>query len=446
MPQTIGDKKVFSLFEVCSSIKKTLELRYSSKFWVRAELMKLNYYKYSGHAYPDLVQKDDGRVVAQLRAIIWKSDLIKIQSAFFRELNEPLKDGMEILFEASIVFDAVHGLSLRIHQIDTSFSLGMLEREKLETIAKLKSIGIFDLNKSRTFRDLPKNVAVISVETSKGWSDFQKVVEPYKQKYGLFFMLFPALLQGDEAVASIRQQLRRILSVQNSFDMVMIIRGGGGEAGLSCYNNFDLCSDIATFPLPVLTGIGHSTNQTVAEMVAFHHAITPTALAEYYLDIFHQRERELQSLGEFIVKQATFALKIHKSHIKNIHAKIHTSVPRKLANEHTKIASLIHSYQNSITRAFKEFFNRLRFERNSLVRFVEFHLKNYFKELSTTERIIQIQNPENILKKGYAYITSGKETIRTIKQLKKHQLITITMKDGIVDADVLNIQIQKNEQ
>jgi exodeoxyribonuclease VII large subunit len=445
MPQTFGDKKVFSLFEVCSSIKKTLDERYTSRFWVRAELMKLNYYKYSGHSYPDLVQKDDGRVVAQLRAIIWKSDLLRIQSAFLQVLNEPLKDGLEILFEASITFDAVHGLSLRIHQIDTSFSLGMIEREKLETIAKLKSRGVFELNKNRSFRDLPKNVAVISVETSKGWSDFQKVVEPYTTKYGLFFMLFPALLQGDEAVASIRQQLRKILSVHTSFDMVMIIRGGGGEAGLSCYNNYNLCSDIATYPLPVLTGIGHSTNLTVAEMVAFHHAITPTALAEYYLDIFHKRESELKSVGHAIVKQVTFALKIHKTQIKNILIKTTSSFPRKITYQQFKISSLIHTYQSNIFRIIKAQHGRLDFEIVTLIKSGQSQLKKYNRELSTIEKIIQIQNPENILKKGYAYITANKRTIRSIKQLKANQEIIITMKDGIVNADVLKIQTKKDE-
>ncbi|MFN4299613.1 MAG: exodeoxyribonuclease VII large subunit [Thermaurantimonas sp.] len=440
MPETTGDKVIFSLLEVCNSIKKTLDARYTSRFWVRAELMKLNYYKYSGHAYPDLVQKDDGRIVAQLRGIIWKSDLLKIQTAFQRDVNQSLTEGIEILFESSITYDPVYGLSLRIHQIDTTFSLGLIEKEKLQTIERLRNEGIFDSNKKKSLRELPKNVAIISVETSKGWADFRQVVEPYIQYYGLFFLMFPALLQGEGAVSTIREQLRRIQSVASEFDMVMIIRGGGGEAGLSCYNNYDLCRDIATFPIPVLTGIGHSTNLTVAEMVAYHNAITPTALAEYYLDIFKTRESELIWTADSISKYTSLRIQQQKNKLNNTLLRVQNSCARQLSSMHSTIEQTVENIHLSTHQA-------LQWLPTVITQAIEKMRKNFFaylskqhKELQTYSRIIRIQHPENILKKGYAYLLADNEAIKNINQLTQNQEITIVLKDGRALSKILHVE------
>lgn len=447
MPERTGDKVIFSLLEVCNSIRKTLDARYTSRFWVRAELMKLNYYKYSGHAYPDLVQKDDGRIVAQLRGIIWKSDLSKIQAAFQRDVNQPLTEGIEILFEASISYDAVYGLSLRIHQIDTTFSLGLIEKEKLQTIERLKSEGIFDTNKKKSLRDLPKNIAVISVETSKGWADFRQVIEPYMQYYGLFFMMFPALLQGEGAVSTIRQQLNRIKRIAPEFDAVMIIRGGGGEAGLSCYNNYELCRDIAIFPLPVLTGIGHSTNLTVAEMVAYHNAITPTALAEYYLDIFKTRESELILTANSISRYTSLRIQYHKNNLHNTIILLQNLTARQCSSVRLNFGNIVHNMALNTHQM-------LEFQASKIsdtLRQIQTNTSAYFstlnKELQALSRIIRIQHPENILKKGYAYLLAGETAIKSVSQLVQNQEITITLRDGRAQSKVLFVEKNtENEQ
>ncbi|GCD77576.1 exodeoxyribonuclease 7 large subunit [Thermaurantimonas aggregans] len=440
MPERTGDKVIFSLLEVCNSIKKTLDTRYTSRFWVRAELMKLNYYKYSGHAYPDLVQKDDGRIVAQLKGIIWKSDLLKIQSAFQRNVNQPLTEGIEILFEASITYDAVHGLSLRIHQIDTTFSLGLIEKEKIQTIERLKNEGIFEANKNKSIRELPKNVAIISVETSKGWADFRQVIEPYISYYGLFFMMFPALLQGEGAVSSIREQLRRIQSVAKEFDMVMIIRGGGGEAGLSCYNNYDLCHDIATFPIPVLTGIGHSTNLTVAEMVAYYNAITPTALAEYYLNIFKTRESELVWTADSISKYTSLHIQQQKNHLNNLLTHLKNSSTRQLSSMKSAIEQTVENMHLSTQQVFQWHTSTLTEAIEKIQKNFVAYVSNQQKELQTITRIIRIQHPENILKKGYAYLLAGETAIKSVSQLFKNQEITLVLKDGRALGKILHVE------
>ena len=144
------------------------------------------------------------------------------------------------------------------------------------------------MNQKLDFPLLPKRIALISADTSKGLSDFRKVIETNQWGYHFTTFLFQAYLQGDVAVQSIQEQLKRIEKVKEYFDVVVIVRGGGGEVGLSCYNNFELCKAIASFPLPVLTGIGHSTNLTVAEMIAYRNAITPTELGDFLIQTFHE--------------------------------------------------------------------------------------------------------------------------------------------------------------
>lgn len=313
MPEKVNEKMIFSLLEVMQSLQKTIADRYSSSFWVKAEMNKLNHYPHSGHCYPDLLEKKAERIVAQIKATLWKEDYLKINAHFQQVLKEPLKDGIKILFCARISFDPVHGLSLRILDIDPSYSLGELEKEKLETIAKISEEGIFNKNKEFQLPLLPKRIAIISVQTSKGYSDFLNIIESNEWGYKFFLLLFPAILQGDAAALSIINQLKRIEKVKSHFDVVAIIRGGGGEIGLSCYNSFMLAREVALFPLPVITGIGHSTNETVVEMVAFENAITPTKLAEFLLQRFHNYSVPVKRAEERLVDRSLKILKEERS-------------------------------------------------------------------------------------------------------------------------------------
>ncbi len=282
-----GERKILSLLEVTRSIQATLNEQFAAPLWIKAEMNKLNLYPQSGHCYPELLEKQNGKIIAQMRANLWRDDYSRVNAAFLRVLREPLKDGINILFLGKVSYDPVYGLSLRIMDIDPSYSLGELEKEKLLTIERLKKERIFDQNKQLRLPMLPQRIAIISADTSKGLADFTKVIDGNPWGYKFFCMLFPALLQGDQASGQIVAQLDRISRVKHHFDVVAIIRGGGGDIGLSCYNNYELAKTIARFPIPVMTGIGHSTNETVSEMVAYTNAITPTELADFLIQQFH---------------------------------------------------------------------------------------------------------------------------------------------------------------
>ncbi len=492
MAEETEERKIYSLSFVAKSIQKTLAKRYTQAYWIKAEVNKLNYYQHSGHCYPELVEKKQGRIRTQLRSTLWKNDFQRINKSFLKLLREPLKDGIKVLIYATIEFHPEYGLSLHILDIDPGFTLGDLEKEKQESIKKLKQKRIFNQDKNLKFPILPQRIAVISVETSKGYADFLNVLENAKQNsnYAFFQMLFPSLLQGDQAVYSLRKQLNRIKKVAHHFDVVVIVRGGGGEIGLSCYNNYELAKDIALFPLPVLTGIGHSTNLTVAEMVAHRHMITPTSLAEelvrkfddFYFPV-EEKRKQLINLVRNRLKITKNDLKTEIKHFKT-HANYAISTEKNALNQQGKNLSQAFLYNfkdknyqlqhlkekiNQQTRYFYqdqqknlELFGQqirqntlLQIQQNQLK--LAYQLKNLTKNttdqfktekinLKSLKRNIEILDPKNVLKRGYSISLLNGKAVTSAKEVEKGNILEIEFYQGKITAKVENnLKNKENE-
>ena len=412
MANPATDRKIFSLAEVTKSISKTIADRYKSSYWIKAEMNKLNLYAHSGHCYPDLVEKKNGKVIAEMRAILWSDDYRRIKNNFLQVLKEPLKDGINILFCAHIAFDPVYGMSLRIIDIDPSFTLGDLEREKLETIERLQKENLFITGKRLSFPLLPKRIAIISVETSKGYADFKNMLDNNSWSYKFFHMLFPALLQGEKAVESIKSQLTMIEKVKNHFDVVAIVRGGGGDVGLSCYNNYGLAKQIATFPIPVLTGIGHSTNETVAEMIAYRNAITPTALADILIQRVHNFSISVEKSKELIANRTNRYIVQEKN-------RIFGSI--KLLKSVTLTTVLNSRYP------MEQLYQQLKSNVKSVISLNTSHLKN-------EEQKVNNLNPVNVFRRGYSITLIDGKLLTTIAQVKNGGSLKTILTDGIVNS------------
>lgn len=436
MPETSNDRKIYSLLEVSRSIQKTLQERYSSAFWVKAEMNKLNFYKQSGHCYPELVEKQDGKIIAQVKAILWRDDFQHANANFLAVLKEPLKDGIKILFQAKITYDPSHGLSLWITDIDPSFTLGDLEREKQETISKLKAEGIFEQNKLLPLPLLPQRIAIISVESSKGYADFMKVIENNSWKYKFFHLLFPSLLQGDKAVSGIIVQLRRIKKVKTHFDAVAIIRGGGGDVGLSCYNNYNLAKEIALFPLPVLTGIGHATNETVSEIISHANAITPTKLADYLLQKFHNfavpvqdAERKLIDKSQRLMSDANTRLQSEAKLFRSVTETILSSSKQALMHNSS------HLYKSS-RYLFQSKQETLLLLKINTGKAAQNFLSNQKIEVKHLEKNLSILHPDNVLKRGYSITLLNGKAIRKNTEVKAGDVLHTQLLEGSIKSTV----------
>ncbi|MCF8434922.1 MAG: exodeoxyribonuclease VII large subunit, partial [Crocinitomicaceae bacterium] len=196
------NRQIFSLKQVVSSIRKTIEERYQTAYWVKAEMHKLNLFP-SGHAFPELLQKENDKIVAQINASIWNHNFQRINKQFIEVVKEPLKEGTTLLLQVKVVFHETFGLSLQILDIDPNYALGELQREREETLKKLQAERLINANQQLDFPLLPQRVAIISGDTSKGLSDFMKVLNNNPWGYQFFTMLFQAYLQGDVAAPSI---------------------------------------------------------------------------------------------------------------------------------------------------------------------------------------------------------------------------------------------------
>ncbi len=467
MPEIIGDRKIFSLLDVTRSIQRTLAERYSTAFWVKAEMNKLNHYPHSGHCYPELVEKREGKVIAQLRATLWRDDYQRINRRFMSVLNAPLRDGVTILFCARIAYDPVHGLSLWITDIDPVFTLGELEREKAETIAALREEGIFTRNKALEFPLLPQRIAVISVETSKGYADFQKVIANNAEGYKFFYMLFPAVLQGERAVESIGYQLRRIRKVARHFDVVAIIRGGGGEVGLSCFNNIELCRAIANFPIPVITGIGHATNETVAEMVAFRNAITPTDLANFLIERFDDFAAPLSDAVTRLQAESLKLIQSSRLVFSNAVRFYRAVTLNALADDrHTvdKWVRALVQYARYALRGERDQQESLAFDlrRSSIAVLVGErreldHKQQLLKKnnvIFTRQQFLAIDNlqtsvdnmsPQRVLKRGFSITRIDGKALKTVAGIQPGQRITTFLADGSLQSEVKSVNHESNE-
>ena len=440
MSEVINNKTVFSLLEVANSIQKTISTRYTSSYWVKAEMNKLNHYSHSGHCYPELVEKKDNKVIAEMRAVLWKGNFDKINAQFLKTLNEPLKDGIKILFLTQINFDPKYGISLNILDIDPSYTLGDLEKEKQQNIIRLKNENLFDKNKTLQLPLIPQRIAIISVETSKGYADFLNVIDNNQWNYKFFHMLFPSLLQGDKAPSNIIEQLHKIRKVNHHFDLVAIIRGGGGDIGLASYNNYDLAKAVASFPLPVLTGIGHATNETVTEMVAHSNHITPTKLAESLLQKFHDFSVPVQRAEEQIIYQARMVLNENKFNLKN-EMKFFKSLTQNILNQNN---SLLNQLPITLSREIKNLIkeNKLYLDQNSehIKKDAQQLLKYQKQKLDSLEKNVEILDPKNVLKRGFSITKFNGKSIKNPKGLEIGQSVETILYEGELISKIEKIK------
>lgn len=444
MPEKLLDKTVFSLAEVARSIQKTIAERYRSVYWVKAEMNKLNYYSHSGHCYPELVEKRDGQVVAEMRSVLWKGDYERINQQFLETTKEPLKNGIAILFQATISYDPLYGLALRIVDIDPIHALGELQREKSESIHRLKKEGIFAANKALDFPLVPKRLAIVSVETSKGYADFLKILQHNPWRYHFEQTLFPALLQGDKSVQAIIGQLERIAQRKDNYDVVAIIRGGGGDVGLSSYNHYLLAAAIARFPIPVLTGIGHATNETVSEMVAYQNAVTPSELADFLIQRFHRFAEPVHQAKETVLRKARQQVVQEQDALDDAVryfrlSSMHLVSRQQKALEHgivrlgmVSTAYLRHGQQQTYHAA-----RTLRTATFTL-------LKEKRSDLRTTEKVVHLLDPRRILQRGYSITRINGKALKTVESVREGDVVETVLAWGSMTSKIDKLKPQDN--
>ena len=304
----MAENDSIGLLALQERVKNALDAQFSESLWLRSEISELKQHP-SGHCYLTLVEKDanSNALLARASAVAWASSWRMIRPYFETQTGRSPAPGMQVLIRVQVSYSTLYGLSLVIYDIDPSFTVGELELARQRTLARLEAEGMFGMNGQLELPLLPRRLAVITSETAAGWRDFQRQLAGNEFGFQFQLRLFPALMQGDGAPESIIAALDAIALEEGAFDAVLILRGGGGAMDLVCFDDYELAVNVAQFPLPVLTAIGHDHDYHIIDRVAHTQLKTPTALADWLLDRFAAELWQLDTL----VQRLHLAVRTH---------------------------------------------------------------------------------------------------------------------------------------
>lgn len=436
------NRNILSLFELTSLIQSNIQQNMNSLYWVKAELVKLNFYPQSGHCYPELVEKESNRIKAQIRGIIWRNDFAFIDAKFRKVAKMQISQGMQLLFQVQVTYSPVYGLSLIIFDIDPTYTLGALAQERIITMERLKNEGVVNLNKLLPVPLLMQRIAIISVASSKGYNDFMQTILNYKDDYSVVTKLYPAILQGDTAIPSLISAFNLVKDDAEKFDAVFLIRGGGGDIGMNCYDNYNLAHIIATFPIPVVTGIGHSTDSSIADLVAAFSMKTPTEAANLVISKFISFDEQLSDLQSSIIENAKDKIEMSKNIVQSLSTGIAAKVKPYLVLRSENINRISKDISKKMPQLIDNHNKKCVSIVDSISRSLKLTLNNNYSKLDNFEVKVKLLSPEYILKKGYSISYYDGEVIRDSTQVVENKTIETILYKGKIESKI--VKIEKN--
>ena len=283
------------LYRLQTAVRQGMAQLFPDAVWVKAEIASISR-RPNGHCYLELAQSEDSKVIAQVRAVIWKNTFPFLSTYFKKVTGNDLASGQEVLVHVKVGYHEIYGMSLTIDDINPEFTLGAREALRKKTIERLESEGLMLAQKELCLTDLPYYLAVISAPDAAGYGDFRRHLLENSAGYAYHVDLFEALMQGQGAPASICQAIADIEASKVPYDAVLILRGGGSDLDLDCFDDYSLAAAIARCPVPVFTAIGHDRDYHIADMVANRFVKTPTALADLFLECTAAEDERISAL------------------------------------------------------------------------------------------------------------------------------------------------------
>lgn len=433
MPEEGGSKKsALSLYELNALIHDTLKLTLPSTYWITAEISEIRVAG-NGHCYLELVEKEKrgNGMRAKASAHIWRSNLALIRIAFERATGQMLAPGLKVLVEAEVEFHPLYGYSLNIVDIDATYTLGDMAQRRQEILNQLSDDGILNMNKELQLPRLLQRIAVISSASAAGYGDFCNQLEQSPFRFST--KLFPAVMQGEQVEKSIIAALDKIAAAPD-YDAVAIIRGGGAVSDLSGFESYMLAANVAQFPLPVLTGIGHERDDTVVDFVAHTRLKTPTAVAAFLISRAQDELDHLQRLDADLEDTLAAILQRHRETLKHCMLRLSAHVD-KFGHLGRQRLTLISS---RLTLCAAQAVNRNQHRLENLDSRLHTAAGHYFlchrNRLAMLEKDIAMADPARILRRGYSMTTKDGHIIRNAADLKPGDRVTTTFSEGTAES------------
>ena len=382
--------KTYSLKELCDWIEEVVENDLPERYWVRAEIASMSV---RGHCYMELVEKgENGILSAKVRATCWNNVYALLSAYFAQEAGESLHVGLQVLLEVSVEFHAVYGLSLNIWNIDPTYTLGDLAKQRQATLQQLTEDGVMELQKGLELPSLVRRIAVISSADAAGYGDFCDQLKNNRFGFSFQTQLYPAVMQGDNSAHSIIESLHSIAEQEEEWDMVVIIRGGGANTDLRCFDDYNLASHCAQFPLPIIAGIGHTRDISIVDMVVKISVKTPTAAAEWLIE--------------------------------------------RVAEQVEKVGGLVLRLQRAAMGAVNKEKNRLSLYQQRLKSAIRGAVLREQGKLGLWQKTIELHSPERIFKMGYSLTTVNGKVINNQADVKAGDLLETHLQTGVIQSIV----------
>ena len=472
------------LSELNGRVKKAIAESFTAPVWVVGEISELKMNR-NGHCYLVLIEKEENGdvIIAQAKATIWSYTFRMLKPFFESTTGQPLTEGIKVLVSVSVEFHELYGYSLNIRDIDPTYTLGDMARRRREIISRLQSEGVADMNKELELPIVPQRIAIISSPTAAGYQDFVEQLVNNPAKYHFYIKLFPAIMQGNQAELSIIGALEQIYLYERFFDAVVIIRGGGSQADLSCFDNYNLAYFITQFPLPVITGIGHEKDDSIVDIVAHTRLKTPTAVAEFLISGITRFDLQLDDLNNRFVTETEELLTSSKNDVERYSRTIIPLVRERITKVNSRLNQIIWKFDNHVkifiqnqsyqlTRTEESFQYKFRnfaqqqlraLERNtrqlssSLARinltnkdFLKMKIRQseklvrnilsgkiHFLELSSQKAMLI--NPTGILSRGYSITTYNGRALKDTDRITNNTIIETRLYKGNIISEVKTI-------
>ena len=330
----------YSLRQLNLLVREAIEDAIPDEYWVEAELSECR--ENSGHCYMELIEKDErsNTPVARASAKCWRQTWLMAKPYFERTTGQPLRAGMKVLLRVYAQFHEAYGFSWIVTDIDPTYTLGDMARKRQEIIRQLKEEGVFDLQRELHIPTFAKRIAVISAQNAAGYGDFCRQLEDNDYGFRFEVTLFPAIMQGEQVETSVISALNNVYERIHDFDVVCILRGGGASADLSGFDTLALAENVAQFPLPIITGIGHDRDESILDMISHTRVKTPTAAAAFLIDHLRNVWERISQLAMLIPTLALRVLSESRHRIELLENRLPVAIERRMTTQRNLLENL----------------------------------------------------------------------------------------------------------
>ena len=426
-----------SLYELNSIVRDVISMSMPDSYWVEAELSEARE-GYGGHCYMELIQKDDrsNTPIAKAHASCWRNRWMLLKPQFERVTGQRIHAGMKVLLKVHAQFHENYGFSWIVDDIDPTYTMGDMARKRMEIIQTLKEEGVFDLQKELKLPMFCQRIAVISSATAAGYGDFCNQLAD--NGYGLQFTtaLFAATMQGEGVEQSVISALNRINEEWEQWDCVVIIRGGGATSDLSGFDTLALAENVANFPLPIITGIGHERDESVLDMISFQRVKTPTAAAAFLVDHLTEVYARIEDAQEAIVNYVKRRLQVERMKFERLSTQIPTLFSLVKVRQSNRLDQLLNRLKVKAERIPADGLHRLEMLEARLKEPVARKLERELHRIDMLSQRAIAQDPERLLSRGYSITLKDGKSIKDASQLKAGDEIETRFAKGVAKAVV----------